>query len=182
MENLYHTVVESPIGPLTAIASENGLCALEFDKPDRQPLPESRLSRWFPNQQVVLGSHRFLDDVGTWLMQYFAGRFESLGTVALDLRGTQFERKVWERLLKIALRSTSTYGALAAELELAHGARAVGLAVGRNPVSILVPCHRVVRHNGSLTGYGGGLERKRFLLALEKCSAVNESPAIAACA
>lgn len=168
METLYHTVFETRIGPLTAIASGAGLCALEFDKPDRQALLQGRLAHWFQNCQFATqNSHPVLDETGAWLREYFAGRFDTLNRVRLDLRGTAFEREVWRQLLEIAPGKTATYGELAARLGLANGARAIGLAVGRNPVGIIVPCHRVIGSNGSLTGYGGGLKRKRWLLEHE---------------
>jgi methylated-DNA-[protein]-cysteine S-methyltransferase len=113
------------------------------------------------------GFHPILDQTRSWLEHYFSGRFDLLKGLPLDLRGTDFERLVWDRLCNITLGATTTYGNLAAALRHANGARAVGLAVGRNPVAIVVPCHRVVGQNGSLTGYGGGLERKRWLLGHE---------------
>jgi methylated-DNA-[protein]-cysteine S-methyltransferase len=109
--------------------------------------------------------------VNAWLGNYFASRFHQLEALPLDLRGTDFERKVWSLLLDIPLGSTVTYGELAQKLNRASGARAVGLAVGRSPVGIIVPCHRVVGRYGSLTGYGGGLDRKRWFLEHECSSA-----------
>lgn len=167
METLYQVVVETEIGPLTLVASAHGLCGLEFDRRDRHALLRSRFGRWFPDYQLSEGFHPALDATRTWLKHYFAGQFVSPKDLPLDLRGTDFERQVWTRLLEIPPGSTVTYGELAAQLGCINGARAVGLAVGRNPVGIVVPCHRVVGSNGSLTGYGGGLERKRWLLGHE---------------
>ncbi len=108
-----------------------------------------------------------LEQAARWLDIYFSGRDPGFAP-PLSLRGTAFERSVWAELMKIPFGQTATYGAIAARLGLPRGAaRAVGGAVGRNPVSLVVPCHRVVGANGRLTGYAGGLERKRFLLALE---------------
>ena len=167
METLYQVVVETQIGPLTVVASAHGLCGLEFDRRDRHAMLRDRFGRWFPDHLFSEGFHPALDATGTWLNHYFAGQFGSPKDLPLDLRGTDFERQVWNRLVDIALGSTVTYGELAAQLGCINGARAVGLAVGRNPVGIVVPCHRVVGSNGSLTGYGGGLERKRWLLGHE---------------
>jgi O-6-methylguanine DNA methyltransferase len=167
MKALYYTTIETEIGLLTAVASERGLCCLEFDRIERQALLPSRLSHWFPDCARLEHSHPRLDEARNWLSHYFAGRFEQLSRVSLDLRGTDFERQVWDRLIEIEPGITTTYGELASELRSTRAARAVGSAVGRNPVSIIVPCHRVIGRNGSLTGYGGGLERKRWLLAHE---------------
>jgi O-6-methylguanine DNA methyltransferase len=167
MQSLCYATIMSKIGPLTAVASESGLCGLEFDRIERQVLLQSRLGRWFPNHRWVEQSHPGLEETRTWLGHYFEGRFERLTRVSLDLRGTDFERQVWERLIGIERGATTTYGELASDLRDAKAARAVGLAVGRNPVSIIVPCHRVIGRDGSLTGYGGGLDRKRWLLGHE---------------
>lgn len=170
METLHYTVIPSEVGPLSALVTGKGLCGLEFDRPDRQAMLQDRVSKWFPSSQVAESGHPLLEKVKGWLERYFAGRFHQLEPVPFDLRGTEFERRVWELLLEIPLGSTATYGELARKLKRPNGARAVGLAVGRNPVGIIVPCHRVVGSNGSLTGYGGGLDRKRWLLEHE-CSA-----------
>jgi O-6-methylguanine DNA methyltransferase len=170
MTALYRTVVKTELGSTIAISSDRGLCTLEFHHPDRQVLLSDRLRHWFPDHELSKHDHSVLKSTRTWLESYFSGAFDSLKPLPLDLRGTDFERSVWDLLLEIPLGSTATYGELAARLDRRHGARAVGLAVGRNPVSIIVPCHRVVGSNGSLTGYGGGIERKRWLLGHE-CSA-----------
>jgi methylated-DNA-[protein]-cysteine S-methyltransferase len=100
---------------------------------------------------------------------YFAG--QPFTMPSLDPAGTAFQREVWQALLQIAPGASDTYGHLAERLGRAQAARALGAAVGRNPISILIPCHRVVGADGSLTGYAGGLDRKRALLKLEGCSA-----------
>jgi O-6-methylguanine DNA methyltransferase len=167
METLYQATITTLVGPLIAIASDDGLCGLEFEHANREALLGDRLRRWFPNHQLTKATHPILDETHSWLKYYFSGQFDLLKGLPLDLRGTEFERSVWELLSRIALGTTTTYGDLAAALRHANGARAVGLAVGRNPVCIIVPCHRVVGRNGALTGYGGGLERKRWLLGHE---------------
>jgi O-6-methylguanine DNA methyltransferase len=170
METLNHALISSEVGPLSAIVTHKGLYGLEFNRSDRQAMLRDRISKWFPASQVVEGGNPLLERVKAWLEHYFAGRFHQLKPLPLDLRGTDFERQIWDLLLDIPLGSTVTYGELARKLNRPNGARAVGLAVGRNPVGIIVPCHRVVGRNGSLTGYGGGLDRKRWLLEHE-CSA-----------
>ena len=103
-----------------------------------------------------------------WLDAYFAGRWDECAEpVALDLLGTPFERDVWNELTGLRAGHTTTYGAIARALDRRDAARAVGAAVGANPVSLIVPCHRVVGASGSLTGYGGGLDRKEWLLRHE---------------
>ena len=170
METLHYTLIPSEVGLLSAIVTDKGLCGLEFDRPNRQAMLQDRISKWFPSSQVAESGHPVLEKVKAWLEHYFAGRFRKLEPLPFDLRGTDFEHQVWDLLLDIPLGSTMTYGELARKLNRPNGARAVGLAVGRNPIGIIVPCHRVVGSNGSLTGYGGGLDRKRWLLEHE-CSA-----------
>ena len=153
---------------MIAFATDRGLSALEFLDPRRLDRFEARLARWF-------GPLTFVDDpdvhviatASRWLSDYFEGSGADSREVQLDLRGTVFEQRVWAQLLDILPGSTRTYGDIARGLGKPNGARAVGLAVGANPVSIIVPCHRVVGASGSLTGYGGGLRRKAWLLRHE---------------
>ena len=164
---LFTTLISTPIGEILACASARGLCALEYPRPRRRTLLEARLRRWYPGAEIVEDATRVHAPVKRWLARYFDGRFPDRGMVALDLRGTAFELSVWEALLQIPVGKTDSYGALARRVARPNGARAVGTAVGRNPASIIVPCHRVVGADGSLTGYGGGIERKRWLLGHE---------------
>jgi methylated-DNA-[protein]-cysteine S-methyltransferase len=153
---------------MLAFATPDGLCGLEFAEPRRLDRFEARLKHWF-------SPYRVTDDpvapaitaARSWLVDYFAGARAESRLVPLDLRGTPFERSVWQRLLDILPGARLTYGDIARELGHPNGARAVGLAVGSNPVGIIVPCHRVVGSTGSLTGYGGGLHRKGWLLEHE---------------
>jgi methylated-DNA-[protein]-cysteine S-methyltransferase len=154
------TVTESPIGPLTFVGSPDGLSRVYFDghapaldPAARQPLPA----------------------VEAQLQRYFAGELQAF-ELELDPRGTPLQLAVWRRLLEIPYGETSTYGQIAAAvedslydpgLEPYRRPRAVGAAIGANPLAVVVPCHRVIGADGSLTGYYGGLERKRVLLALE---------------
>lgn len=107
------------------------------------------------------------------LEAYFAGELEEF-TLELAPAGTPFQQRVWRALLEIPFGTTESYGALARRIGLPQAARAVGLANGRNPISIVIPCHRVIGADGSLTGYGGGLERKRWLLAHEQHHATSQ--------
>jgi methylated-DNA-[protein]-cysteine S-methyltransferase len=156
--------IETPVGPLTALATKKGLAGLWFDAQKHHPGDlDAPLDA--KNPHIVA--------VQRWLDAYWSGRDPSPRDVALDLHGTPFQRAVWQALLGIALGCTRTYGEIASQIGAAPrgtGAtapRAVGTAVGRNPVSILVPCHRVIGANGSLTGYAGGLPRKEKLLQHE---------------
>ena len=145
------TIFDSPFGPLALVAGENGLRRLYFPG-TAPPLDE----REHDPQALATATDQ--------LNQYFAGertRFE----LSLDYAGTPFQRRVWRALQSIPYGTTTTYGALGKQL--AAQPRAVGAAVGATPVPIIVPCHRVIGSDGSLTGYGGGLPRKRALLGLE---------------
>jgi methylated-DNA-[protein]-cysteine S-methyltransferase len=151
------TIYESPFGPLTLIAGETGLRRLHFprkgpalDERDRDP------------QRLAAASEQ--------LEQYFRGERRTF-ELPLECQGTPFQRRVWRALLQIPYGTTTTYGALAHELASAFTGspepRAVGAAVGATPIPIVIPCHRVIGADGSLTGYGGGLHRKRALLEFE---------------
>ncbi|MEO9025411.1 MAG: methylated-DNA--[protein]-cysteine S-methyltransferase [Solirubrobacteraceae bacterium] len=147
------TICESPIGPLTLFGGPSSLRAIHF--PGRAGVLEEG-SR---DDAALAGAV-------AQLQEYFAGtrqRFE----LALDLRGTQFQQSVWSELLAIPFGATTTYGTIADRLGRRDRVRAVGAAVGRTPVPIIVPCHRVLGAGGELTGYGGGLQRKQALLDLE---------------
>jgi methylated-DNA-[protein]-cysteine S-methyltransferase len=151
--------IDSPVGRLRLVASERGLVAVlwEKDRPERVSL-EAEVED--DTQPVLVETERQLAD-------YFAGRRTEF-SVPLDLRGTGFQKRVWEALLEIPFGATSSYGALAARLGDPKLTRAVGAANGRNPISIVVPCHRVVGASGKLTGFAGGMEAKALLLALEQ--------------
>jgi len=153
--------IATPLGPLTAARSAAGLSGLWFDGQKHHPgalaVPEDD------------GSDALLSATAAALTAYFSGKPFELPP--LDPAGTAFQREVWQALLAIAPGQPSTYGALAELLGRASAARALGAAVGRNPISVLVPCHRVVGADGSLTGYAGGLDRKKALLSLESATA-----------
>ena len=155
-----HVVLDSPVGPLTLVATDGALSGLYMEKQRHLPSEETFGAPGDPDTEPFA-------TVAAQLTAYFAGDLTEFD-VPLDLHGTPFQRRVWTALQGIPYGETITYGELAAELGNPSASRAVGLANGRNPVSVIVPCHRVVGSTGSLTGYGGGLERKRYLLDFER--------------
>lgn len=166
-KTLHRCVLSTPIGPMVAVASDQALCGLDFDLPQRLAMLAARLQGYYGNPELVNASPELPIFVATrrWLSDFFAQR--PAAPVPMDLRGSLFEQRVWKRLGAIPFGGRVTYGELAAELGLPAGARAVGGASRRNPIALIVPCHRVVGATGSLTGYGGGLENKAWLLEHE---------------
>lgn len=156
--SLVYKTMESPIGKLKLVASDKGLVAIlwENDSPRRV-----RLSELHENEE-----HPVLLETERQLGEYFAGKRKTF-SIALDMRGTRFQKDVWEALLAIPFGETRSYGQLAKQLGNPQATRAVGAANGRNPLSIVVPCHRVIGSSGKLTGFAGGLEMKAHLLGLE---------------
>jgi O-6-methylguanine DNA methyltransferase len=169
MEALHYTRFVSPVGPLFLAASGCGLVALEFD----QRLPGQPTIR--PNPRDLAAENKALRfehseaEMRPYLQeleQYFAGQRRQF-QFRLDLRGTEFQLACWRALLAIPYGETRTYADIARAVGRPQGFRAVGLANNRNPVAIVVPCHRVIASDGTLCGYGGGLDIKRKLLELE---------------
>jgi len=160
--------VPTPIGDLLAGAMEQGVCLLEFADRPRVSRLKQRLSKTI-HAKFVQGENSHLSLLEEQLSQYFEGK-RKLFNLPLALQGTSFQMNVWEALLHIPYGSTRSYQAQARIIGKPKAVRAVGKANGDNPVSIVIPCHRVVGKNGNLTGYGGGLWRKRFLIDLEKGS------------
>jgi methylated-DNA-[protein]-cysteine S-methyltransferase len=158
----------SPLGPIVVAASERGLCGLWFDGQRHQP-DATVSARWAPAAQ-----HEVLDRTAAALQAYFDGDAEPFA-MPVDLQGgTVFQQAVWRALCAIPRGETVSYRGLSERIGMPSAVRAVAAAVGRNPVSIVVPCHRVVGSDGTLTGYAGGLERKASLLQLEKAMAQSE--------
>ncbi|MEV4673250.1 MULTISPECIES: methylated-DNA--[protein]-cysteine S-methyltransferase [Actinomadura] len=155
-----HVVLDSPVGPLTVVAVDGGLAGLYMEKQRHLPPEETFGAPGDPDAEPFA-------TVAKQLTAYFAGELTEFD-VPLNLRGTPFQQRVWAALQEIPYGRTTTYGELAVEIGSPSASRAVGLANGRNPVSVIVPCHRVVGSTGSLTGYGGGLDRKRYLLDFER--------------
>jgi methylated-DNA-[protein]-cysteine S-methyltransferase len=150
--------LDSPVGPLTLAATEQGLAFLLFDEPVHYhtdlEVPED------PDNAFIAAAAKQLES-------YWRGECPARFDVPLDLQGTPFQRAVWNALLDVKPGDTSTYGAIAKQVGAPNGSRAAGAAIGRNPVAIIVPCHRIVGSNGSLTGFAGGLQRKEHLLQHE---------------
>lgn len=162
MTTLHYRTVDSPVGPLTLAGLGSTLHHLRMTGQTHEP----DRSGWRPAAADAFG------DAVEQLRAYFAGELTEFD---LDLEpvGTEFQRRVWTALRTIPYGETRSYGQIAEQIGSPGASRAVGLANGRNPIGIIVPCHRVIGSSGGLTGYGGGLDRKRALLALEK----NNSPA-----
>ena len=160
---MYSSTYQSPLGPLELVASDEGLVAVLWpdDPPDRVRLGDDLLES--PDHPVLAKAADQLDE-------YFEGKRKDFD-LPLDLRGTEFQVAAWQSLAQIPYGETATYGEQAASLGRPKAVRAIGAANGRNPVSIILPCHRVVGANGSLTGFAAGLDAKRFLLDLEQESA-----------
>ncbi|WP_111719063.1 methylated-DNA--[protein]-cysteine S-methyltransferase [Homoserinimonas sp. OAct 916] len=152
-----HTLIDSPVGPLLLTADEDAVTGLYF-QPHRHPPADGSLG-----ERTSEG----FDDVARQLAEYFSGERREFDLL-LEPAGNDFQKKVWLLLREIPYGETRSYGQLATTLGDINLARAVGTANGRNPISIIVPCHRVIGADGNLTGYGGGLDRKRFLLQLEE--------------
>ncbi len=169
------TVYDTPIDPLLAAVSPRGVYALEFDGVRAAKTFERRVARRRPAATVerVEPTDKALAPIRSWLSRYFEGARPEGKELTLDLQGTEFEITVWKKLLAIPMGRTWTYGALADKVGHPGSARAVGGAVGSTPVAVVVPCHRIVGVNGALTGFGGGLPRKRWLLEHEAAMPVS---------
>ncbi|MEU8706465.1 methylated-DNA--[protein]-cysteine S-methyltransferase [Streptomyces sp. NPDC048565] len=152
-----HTVIDSPYGALTLVATDGVLSGLYMTGQRHRP----------PEETFGVSDAGPFDEAARQLDAYFAGELREFG-LPLELAGTPFQRSVWAELVRIPYGETRTYGELADRLGKPGASRAVGLANGKNPVGIIVPCHRVIGASGSLTGYGGGLDRKQRLLAFER--------------
>jgi methylated-DNA-[protein]-cysteine S-methyltransferase len=155
----FYKIMKSPLGELKLIASDKGLTAIlwENDDPERvrigTPVEDSR--------------HPVLKRVERQLQEYFAGNRTAFD-LNLDFIGTEFQKKVWNALLAIPFGQTRSYAQIANEIGAPRAARAVGAANGKNPISIVTPCHRVIGSNGNLTGFAGGLDAKQYLLSHER--------------
>ncbi|PRP93492.1 methylated-DNA--[protein]-cysteine S-methyltransferase [Enhygromyxa salina] len=156
MSELQQRLITTPIAQLRLVASPRALVGVYF--------PDHRAAS--PPSYPEAGAHAILDLAIAELNEYFAGTRRSF-TIPLEPRGTEFQRLVWAALTEIEFAGTRSYGQLAAAIGRPRAVRAVGAANARNPLSLVVPCHRVIGNDGALTGYAGGLERKRWLLAHE---------------
>jgi methylated-DNA-[protein]-cysteine S-methyltransferase len=162
---LVRSLLASPIAPLQLFTDEDGVVrVLDFDTDS--PRTARLMRHYYGGVAVEAGPAP--PTVQREMDAYFAGDLTALGRVPWRVVGTDFQKTVWRALLDIPAGTTTSYGALAARIGRPAAVRAVGLANGANPVGVVIPCHRVIGANGSLTGYGGGLERKRWLLAHER--------------
>ena len=158
METRYYSRINSAIGRLNLAVSDKGLVTLEFDRKDFPPKNPHKLAWEESGEETELFARE--------LEEYFSGKRREF-TFPLDLRGTPFQLQCWRALLAIPYGETRTYADIARAVHRPQAFRAVGMANNRNPIAIVVPCHRVIASDGSLCGYGGGLEVKRRLLQLE---------------
>lgn len=175
------TRVLTPLGPMVAGAGDRGLCLLEFADPPRLEAQVQRIQARLACA-IAPGEHPLLAQVRSELERYFAGELRRAFTVPVQMIGTEFQRAVWRELCNVPYGETRSYEEIARAVGRSGAQRAVGRANGENPVAIVVPCHRVVRADGTLCGYGGGVWRKRWLLELEnpggaqrRCSATRTS-------
>ena len=166
MTRLVTQRIDTPIGAMRAVARDDGLVMCEYENPARLPAQLDRVRTVF-GADAVPGEHPILDQTRRELDEYFAGGREGF-TMPLVLDGTPFQSAVWRALLEIPFGSTTSYEKIATRIGKPGAARAVGRANGDNRIAIIVPCHRVIGADGSHTGYGGGMQRKKRLLALEQ--------------
>jgi len=160
MDTIALATTDSPIGTLTVAARGPKVCLVHFGPVNKYV--QSALATWYPGAPIESG-----DDPGgvvSVLTRYFSGDLASLDEVDVELHGTPFQQRVWNALRTVAAGTTASYAQLADRVGAPSAVRAVGAANGANPVAVILPCHRIIGSNGSLTGYGGGLERKRWLL------------------
>jgi O-6-methylguanine DNA methyltransferase len=166
--SFFYTAFDSPIGKIFLALTENGLCAVGIGEKEAEFI---RLLRGTYNIMPVKNAAAFKGLVRL-LKRYLNGERIKID-IPFDLQGTLFEKKVWKALLKIPYSKTKSYGEIAREIGLPKGARAVGNACGKNPVPIIIPCHRVIAGNGGLGGYTGGIRIKKKLLKIEKWNKKN---------
>jgi AraC family transcriptional regulator, regulatory protein of adaptative response / methylated-DNA-[protein]-cysteine methyltransferase len=162
---IFTQTIDTPIGLMVAGAAKEGICLLEFT--DRKMLnSEYKILRKYLNCDIADGNNDLLNNLRSELSDYFSGKIKEF-SVPLIYTGTDFQKSVWDELIKIPFGTTRTYGEQAARLGNMLSVRAVAGANGMNKISILVPCHRVIGEDGNLTGYGGGLWRKKWLIEHE---------------
>ncbi|WCN37321.1 methylated-DNA--[protein]-cysteine S-methyltransferase [Aneurinibacillus uraniidurans] len=163
---MYYTVYHSPLGPITLAATQKGLCLVEFGEGDSVILSLKRWAKKWLRTESVLHAPELFVDVIRQLDEYFAGVRREFD-ISLDVYGTEFQKIVWEQLRCIPYGETRSYKDIALAINAAKAVRAIGGANNKNPLSIFIPCHRVIGSNGALVGYGGGLDIKESLLQLE---------------
>ena len=158
-------VIHTPVDALTLASKDGRLCILHFGA--REAPVRATLQRWYPGETI----ERRRDPAGaaTALAKYFSGQLDVLDAIEVELNGTPFQQRVWRALRNVRPGHTASYSEIARIIGAPTAVRAVGAANGANPIAVVVPCHRVIGSNGSLTGYGGGLRTKEWLLRHEGC-------------
>jgi methylated-DNA-[protein]-cysteine S-methyltransferase len=163
MKTLHHEIMESPIGKIQIVIADGKLCALDFE--DHKARMHTLLTRYRGEYKLVRGADS--NGIAKRVRAYFDGDLTAIDDIEVETGGTEFQQQCWQALRTIPAGTTASYGEQATRIGKPKAVRAVGLANGRNPVAIVVPCHRVIGANGTLTGYGGGLWRKQWLLKHE---------------
>ncbi|MFH1891073.1 MAG: methylated-DNA--[protein]-cysteine S-methyltransferase [Candidatus Zixiibacteriota bacterium] len=164
-DSIVYRDITSPLGDMIAGATDNGVCFLEWHDRGGVERIKKRVEKRY-RLPLTPGNNSHLDELEEEVTRYFDGKLKEF-SVALDIKGTPFERSTWDQLLAIPYGKTRSYGEMADLLGKPRASRAVGRANGANYISIVVPCHRAIETNGGLGGYGGGIQRKRYLLDLE---------------
>lgn len=164
---IFYGETGSPIGPLTIVSTQKGICRLEFGSVNETLANiQTWAKRYFLKSEMIRDAEK-ITPIVRQLREYFNGeRFDF--DLPLHLQGTPFQKKVWQALMQIPHGETRTYKEIAQSIGAAKAVRAVGNANNKNPLPIIIPCHRVIGSNGSLVGYGGGVDKKQFLLEIEK--------------
>ena len=165
--SMYTQLIKTPIGKLRIIAEEDSIIGIDLvrEQQDEKCMAHGRAQQ-MPNDMT--------DKAAKELEEYFRGKRTEFSVCCIP-RGTPFQEKVWQELCKVPYGETTTYGKLAVRIGNPKGARAVGMALNKNPILIMVPCHRIIGFNGSLTGFGAGMDAKRYLLDLEKDKNIQSS-------
>lgn len=166
-QHLKKMIAPTPLGEMLLAASEQGLAGAWFVKNQKHLPPSDLIATWQVAHKTGL-AQAILHKASQQLLEYFSGK-RKVFDLPFDLSsGTPFQQSVWHEINKVACGKTNTYGAICKAIKKPDAARAVGAAVGKNPISIIIPCHRIVGSTGAMTGYAGGLDRKVALLALER--------------
>ncbi|NOZ35204.1 MAG: methylated-DNA--[protein]-cysteine S-methyltransferase [Chlorobi bacterium] len=157
--------IETPLGEMLACVSDEGLYLLEFNDRKKYDRQINSLKKYF-NSEITKGNHPLLAEVQTQINEYFQGKRKEF-TILLKFSGTEFQKNVWKELLKIPYGKTASYSDIAKKIKNPKAVRAVANANAANKIAIIIPCHRVIGSDGSLTGYAAGLDKKKFLLKIE---------------
>ncbi len=165
LRDLSQTLLSTPLGKVVAMASERGLCLLTFQ--ENKSFIQKRLTDHYPLHRFGRAHQRVIENTKAWLADYFAKKFTQLEPPPFDLQGTGFTINAWRQLLRVPIGNTLSYGALAKTMGTPKAVRAVGRAMGQNPIVLLIPCHRIIGSDGTLTGFSCGLDRKIWLLKHE---------------